>query len=516
MQDFFQYFITDFSNIMGFAGEHVMLTIITVGIALLIGVPLGISVYYYKKSSKIVLGVANIIQAIPSLALLGFMIPLLGIGKLPSIVVITLYSLLPIIKNTYIGISGIRPETIEAAVGMGLTKRQVLTKIQLPIALPIIMGGIRIAAVTAVGTVTIAAFIGGGGLGYLIFSGIRTVNNAQILAGAIPACILALIVDWLFGKIEDYLGKRHGTKKDNKSKKRFFIIVGVVIASVLGITGYNALNNKTDITIASKDFTEQIVLTHIFSDLIEDQTDLKVDRKPSLGGSSLVYDAAKAGSIDGYVDYLGTIYVSILKQAPTSDVSKVYNYSKKQLADKDNLFLGKDIGFNNTYTLSVTPETAKKYNLITMSDLKKHEKDLNIAATIEFFNRPDGLKGLNRHYGLSFNKQIAVDGSQRYTALQSGEADVIDAFLTDGLIKKFNLVTLEDDKKFFPPYQAVPVVRQETLDKYPELKGVLKSMENLISEEDMQKMNYLVDEKYEDPAKVAHDFLVKKGMIKEQ
>ena len=182
--------------------EHVMLSLISICLAIIIGVPLGVLISYIKRLNKPVLGFANIVQAVPSIALLGFLVPLLGIGEKPAVFMVVIYSLLPIIKNTATGLSNINPNTIEAANGIGMTNFQILAKIKFPMALPVIMAGVRIAAVTAVGLVTLAAFIGAGGLGYLIYSGIRTVNNYQILAGAIPACVLALLVDFAASLIE--------------------------------------------------------------------------------------------------------------------------------------------------------------------------------------------------------------------------------------------------------------------------------------------------------------------------
>ena len=202
MVSLFNYMSQHFSQITELLLEHIVMTVIAVGLAIVIGVPLGILISYVKRLSGPIVGVANVIQAVPSMALLGLAIPLLGIGTLPAVVMVIIYSLLPIIKNTYIGISGIDPAMVEAARGIGLTRWQVLYKVKLPMALPVIMAGVRISAVTAVGLMTMAAFIGAGGLGYLVFSGIRTVNNLQILAGAIPACILALIVDFLMGIVE--------------------------------------------------------------------------------------------------------------------------------------------------------------------------------------------------------------------------------------------------------------------------------------------------------------------------
>ena len=192
----FKYMTQHLGQIADLLMEHIEMTAIAVGFAILIGVPLGILISYVKKLDKPIIGVANVVQAIPSMALLGLAIPLLGIGALPAVVMVIIYSLLPIIKNTYTGIASIDPDLVEAAKGIGLTKWQVLAKVKIPMALPVIMAGVRISAVTAVGLMTMAAFIGAGGLGYLVFSGIRTVNNLQILAGAIPALPIKFFEDF--------------------------------------------------------------------------------------------------------------------------------------------------------------------------------------------------------------------------------------------------------------------------------------------------------------------------------
>lgn len=219
--DIFSYLVTNTNQVWGLLLDHIRLTVIAVGLAILVGVPLGILISYIKSLSRPILGITNLIQAIPSMALLGFAIPLLGIGTVPAVVVVFLYSLLPIIKNTYIGILQINPQLIEAARGIGMTRFNILYKIQIPLTLPTLMAGVRISSVTAVGLMTIAAFIGAGGLGFLVFSGISSVNTAMILAGAIPACILALTVDWILSLVEDLvtpMSLRPGVLKNRRGK----------------------------------------------------------------------------------------------------------------------------------------------------------------------------------------------------------------------------------------------------------------------------------------------------------
>ena len=520
--DFIDYVIQNQEQIISLFLEHIELTFIAVGLSILIGVPIGILISYIKKLDKPILGLSSVIQAVPSMALLGFLIPFVGIGTIPAIIVVILYSLLPIIKNTYTGINGISETMIESAKGIGLTKSQILFKIQIPQTLPVIMAGIRISAVSAVGLMTMSAFIGGGGLGYLIFSGIRTVNNYQILAGAIPACILALIVDYFFGLVEklvtpvslqmkDFSREEvlHRRKKQKVMLLLIILIIGTIFLSTIKVT------NKSDkmITVSGKDFTEQNILCEMVSDYIEENTDIVVNRKCNLGGAQVVFSAIQRGDIDLYVDYLGTDYTDILKYSPISDVNKVYETVKSEFDSKYDLAVLKQMDFNNTYALSVRQDTASKYNLKTISDLVPYSSSLKISPTLEFVNREDGLAGLNKAYGLNFADVIAIDGSPRYTALMNDNSQVIDAFTTDGLLRKFGLVVLEDDKNFFPPYYAVPVIRNSVLEKYPELEGLLDNLGGYLTNESVQNLNYEVDELGKNPETVANEFLKENGLI---
>ncbi|MBE6061782.1 MAG: ABC transporter permease subunit [Clostridium sulfidigenes] len=519
-----EYIFQNKTQIISLLIEHIRLTAISVGLAILIGVPLGILISYIKKLNKPILGAANIIQAIPSMALLGFSIPFLGIGTLPAVTTVILYSLLPIIKNTYTGISNINPQTIEAAKGIGLTKFQILTKIQIPLALPVIMAGVRISSVTAVGLMTIAAFIGAGGLGYLVFSGIRTVNNNQILAGAIPACILALAVDFLASIVEKLttpisLQKvKSNTKKDfmktRKMQKGILAISSIFVILIFIFSAITNVNtNSKVITVGSKDFSEQMILGHMVSDLIEENTDISVNRKINLGGTQVCFSALKSDDIDLYIEYSGTAYGDTLGNPPISDMEKVYDTVKKDFKEKFDIEVLKQMNFNNTYTLAVEQETAEKYNLESISDLSLIASNLKSGTTLEFLNREDGLPGLSKKYNFSFKDSIGLDGSPRYTALISKEVDVVDAFATDGLLKKFKLKTLKDDKNFFPPYYAMPIVRGETLKEYPEIIPLLEQLSTILNDDIMMELNYKVDELQMEPDDVSREFLVKQGLI---
>lgn len=527
MSTFMQQLVIKKSEILSLLIEHIQLTIMAVIIAVLIGVPLGILITRNKKVANVVIGLANLTQAIPSLAILGFLIPIIGIGSKPAIVMVVLYSMLPLIKNTYTGIININPDMLEAAKGLGMTSRQTLRLIKIPLAMPVIMAGIRMASVTAVGLMTIAAFVGAGGLGYLVFSGIQTVDNNLILFGAIPAAILALVIDLITGKIEDAtmpngIKKADGTMKvkrnsNNKNQKRNAIIALILAILLIGGSLISSIisSKERKITIASKNYTEQLILGNVMSELIKNNTDIKVDEKFNLGGSQVTFNAIKSGAVDIYVEYLGTAYISILNiDEPNSDREEVYNIVQDKFKNDFELELLNPLGFNNTYAMGVTKETAEKYNLKTVSDLAKVADKLIIGPTIEFPNREDGLIGLEKAYNMKFKDVKPVDGGLRYTSLMSDETQVIDAFTTDGLIEKFDLEILEDDKNFFPPYDAVPIIREDTLKEFPEVEELLGKLDGVMTEEKMRKLNYEVDINKRDVKEVAKEFLTSEGLIK--
>lgn len=514
----FNYMIENFSEIIAKTIEHMQITLTAVLLAVLIGVPLGIIVSRSKKLGDGILAVANIFQTIPSLALFGFIIPIPligGIGYRPAVIVLFLYALLPIIKNTFIGIKSVDESITESAKGVGMTPMQILFMVSLPLSFPVIMGGIRVATVINIGTTTIAALIGAGGLGDFIFRGISMSDNSIILAGAIPTTILALGIDYLLGLIE----KKASVSvfghliTDKKTRKRIGALVLAVVLITVSAVGYQYFNEDETIVIGTKNYTEARIEGQILSILIEENTEYETEVK-ELGGTLPAFEALKSNDIDTYVEYTGTAYGAILKrQDVETDSEKVYNIVKEEYNEKYNITWLDPLGFNNTYTLALKSDLAKANNLETFSDLVSMSDRLVLGADMEFLDREDGYPGLKETYGLEFKEANGLDTGLRYNAIESGEVDVINAFSTDGKIIDLNLTILEDDKSFFPPYYAAPIVHNESLKKYPELKEVLEKLGDTISDEEMQNMNYLVDVEKEDLEKVARDFLEKKGLI---
>ena len=521
INSFIKFLIERKAEISNLLVQHIQLTVFSILLAVVIAIPLSILIVRYRKLAGPVIGFTNIVQSVPSLAMLGFLIPAVGIGSTPAIIMVVLYSLLPIVKNTYTGLTNISPALIEASDGMGLTQTQVLLKVRFPLAMPIIMSGVRVSSVTAVGLMTIAAFIGAGGLGYLVFSGVSTVNNNMILAGAIPACLLAIVLDFILGKVESIVipeGIRTSNNKPSKINKLFKskkVKIGSLVLALILIVGSVAASinkGKNTIVVGSKNYNEQIILGNMVASLIEHKTKYKVERKFNLGGTAVILNALKSKNLDCYVEYTGTGLITILKKPSMSDPAKVYDVVKADFAKNYGIELMKPIGFNNAYIIAMNKELAKKNNIKTISDLKKISSTLNGGFTMEFSNRSDGYPGLNKVYNLNFKSVKAIDGGLRYTALDKNETQVLDANSTDGLLQKFDLALLKDDKNFFPPYNPVPIVSTESLKKFPGLKEVLLSLEGKVNDEEMQKLNLKADNG-EDPKTVAEDFLRSKKLI---
>ena len=516
---FFEFLLRNRQEVLELVGEHLFLVAISTGMAVLIGVPLGILLTRKPALSKPVLGFANIMQTVPSLALFGFLIPLNvyffefkilgGIGPHTAIVALVLYSLLPIIRNTFTGISGVDPAIREAGRGMGMTDRQLLFQVELPLALGVIIAGVRVATVICVGTATIAAAIDAGGLGRYIFRGLRANDNVLILAGAVPAASIALVADLLLGYLERII--QFGGAVKAKSRRLLWSGAAVVLLFLAG--SYFFMGETSGrVAVGSKDFTEQVILGEILAQAIEGKTGSKVVRRFDLGGN-LAHDALIAGEIDVYIEYTGTGLLAILKSKPLKDPREVYRIVKDEYATRFNLEWTEPLGFNNTFAILVRAEDAQKLGLKTVSDAARVSQQWRAGFGQDFMSRPDGYPGFARTYGFHFQEIREMDLSLTYRALAEKQLDLIAGNSTDGLISRYGLVQLDDDRKYFPPYDAVPVVRQATLEKHPKLRGLLKELGGILTVEEMRKLNYAVDGEKRQAKDVAREFLIKKNII---
>ncbi|PYS02084.1 MAG: glycine/betaine ABC transporter substrate-binding protein [Acidobacteria bacterium] len=473
--------------------EHLVLVGLSISIAAGIGLPLGVLMTRKPRLSGPILTFANAVQTIPSLALFGFLIPLPfigGIGARTAIVALVLYSLLPIIRNTFTGISGVDPAIREAGRGMGMTDLQLLWTVEIPLALSVIFAGLRVATVLCVGIATIAAAVGAGGLGMFIFRGVSMVDSRLILAGAIPAAALALIADFGLGAIE----------------KRFSKLLCLVIIAA----GLVSCSHPDRVVIGSKNFTEQIILGELLAQQIERTTQLPVQRKLNLGGTLLCHEALTAGQIDAYVEYTGTGLTAILKEPPVKDSNSVYQTVKAAYKSRFGIEWTEPLGFNNTFAIIVRKSDAEQYKLKTISDAAPRTSKWIAGFGYEFIEREDGYPGLVKTYNLRFPSAPRVmDLGLTYKAVADHQVDLIAGNSTDGLIDALGLAVLEDDKHYFPPYDAAPLIREAVVVKHPEIREALRALGGKVSEEQMRVMNYAVDGEHKDVKQVVKEFLDK-------
>ncbi|MDZ7695751.1 MAG: glycine betaine ABC transporter substrate-binding protein [Deltaproteobacteria bacterium] len=507
-------------------GEHLMLTGCATILALLIGMPLGILVFKNTWLRGPTLAAVGILQTIPSLAMLVFLLAILQkIGVLPAIIALTLYALLPIVRNTFAGLSGVSPQVMEAAKGIGMTSGQRLRLVRLPLATPVIVAGIRTAAVVSVGIATLSAFIGAGGLGQFINRGLALYNTRLILLGAVPAALLALLVDFSIGAFE--WGLRPQRKQEESGSGKAFLRRAALFMPLLLIAlaflsyftqpsaGFRSptLSATGRITVATKNFTEQLILGELMAQMLETHTDLRVNRRFNLGGTMICHGALVNGEIDLYAEYTGTGLTVILKDPVISDPEAALKHVTDAYRRHFDAQWLEPFGFNNTYAITVRAEDAERYGWRTISDLKEAAPTLRAGFTAEFAERPDGYPGLREAYGFGFGDIRDLDPSLMYEAVSKGEVDVICAFATDGRIAAYHLMPLRDDRRFFPPYHAAPVVRGEILEHYPEVKESLFRLKGVLDDKTMQRLNFEVDGKKRNVARVAGEFLREKGLI---
>jgi osmoprotectant transport system permease protein len=490
-------------------GQHVLIVAVSTLVAVAVGVPLGVFAARRPRLSAPLVGVANIVQTVPSLAMFGFLLPvpfLGGVGARAAIVVLILYGLLPILRTTIAGLNGIDRSIREAGVAMGMASRELLWQVELPLALPSIVAGVRVAAVVGVGSATIAAAIGAGGLGDFIYRGLSMVDTTVILAGAIPAALLALTVDggllW---------AERHLSARRHPRSRRLTAGVGAVVIAVVVLTsGALASRSGGTIIVGSKNFTEQVILGELLAQAIERDTGLSVQRRLNLGGTLICDRALLGGDIDVYVEYTGTSLTAVFHQ-PLSTESKTVFATVRDLYASTGRTLLPPLGFDNTFAILVRGREARERGLRTIEDAARESRRWRAGFGYEFLERPDGYPGLARTYGLRFlDSPRGMDLSLSYRALAAGQVDLIAGDATAGLIKGLDLFRLEDNRHYFPPYDAAPVARAETLLRYPRVRHAIEALAGRIAATDMQAMNYAADALHEDPAAIARRFLIGK------
>jgi len=274
-----------------------------------------------------------------------------------------------------------------------------------------------------------------------------------------------------------------------------------------------ARRDENVIVLGAGDFTEQFILGYIMQMLIDEQTDLNTRLVSSLS-ATVMFTAFTTGSVDMYIGYTGTVYANFFGYTEILPADEVFYIVRDGMRDRHNVRVLERLGFNNTYALAVRPDTAEQFNLRTISDLARASPELILGATIEFVNREDGLLGVQRVYGANFRNVIPLQGALRYTALMNDEVQVISAFSTDGMLLRHELVVLEDDLEFFPPYHAMTMIREEIVQEFPELVTVMSRLVGMLDDYSMRNLNYRVDVLHQSPQAVARSFLMESGLIR--
>ena len=487
---------------------HLQLTLLALLCATAVSLPLGIAVTRVRWLEQPALALAGIIQTIPSLALLAVMVPLLAslrlpsIGFLPAFIGLTLYGVLPILRNTVAGIHGVDPAQREAARGVGMTPAQQLRRVELPLALPVIIAGLRTATVWTVGIATLSTPVGATSLGNYIFSGLQTRNHAAVLVGCVAAAGLALLLDALVRGVEIGLRTR---------RPRLIGGVMAVLAALCLYAGFTLAATllparERTVTIGAKGFTEQYVLAALLAHWVERETGRPTNQRQSLG-SSVAFDALVAGDIDMYVDYTGTLWANVMnRSAAGANRAEVSAEVEAFLLDRHGIQVAATLGFENAYAVAARATDADRLGLQRISDLIPLASTLSMGADFEFFSRPEWA-AVRDTYGLALERLRTMDAGLMYQAVSEGAVDLISAYTTDGRITAYDLRILEDDRAAIPPYDAVVLVSAGLARELPDVVAALRRLDNVIDVGAMRQMNLQVDVQGADPGAVASAFV---------
>ena len=489
---------------------HVRLTLAALAAGVLLAVPLGVVVTRVRVLEPPVLAVAGVIQTVPALALLAGMVPLLsalglpGIGPLPAFLALVLYSLLPILRNTVAGIRGVDPAVIEAARGLGMTPRQRLWQVELPLALPVIVAGVRTATVWTVGMATLSTPVGAASLGNFIFAGLQTRNTALIVGGCVAAAGLALVLDGLVRLAAHALAVR-----------RRALLLGTAAAAAalaawaflpLALAKAPAAAARRPVVVGAKTFTEQYVLAEVLALLVQQRTGRETRTLSSLG-STVAFDALRRDEIDLYVDYTGTLWATVMGRTGSggarADLTRAVS---RWLRDEAGVTLAASLGFENAYCFAVRRETADSLHLRKLSDLAREAPRLSLASDYEFFSREE-WRAVEREYGIAFRERRTMDPSLLYQAIAAGQVDAITAYSSDGRIDALSLAVLEDDKRAIPPYDAVVLASPRLAREAPDVLAAVAALDGAIDAARMRALNRLVDEQRASPRAAAQEFL---------
>ncbi len=481
-----------------YLSQHVLLSAAALALGLIVSLPLVVIASRRPRVRWPVLGFASVVQTVPSLALLALFYPLLlalssastylfgyrfsALGFLPSLLALTLYSMLPILRNGVTGLMNVDPAIIEAARGVGMTDRQRLFRVELPLAAPVLMAGIRTAAVWVIGAATLSTPVGQTSLGNYIFSGLQVENWVAVLFGCGAAVALAMTTDQLLALVEAGVEKRESL--------RVWMGLGLLVAGVAaaGIV-QGGTGRKAAYIIGAKNFSEQYILADLMSTAIR-RSGYAATTRVDLG-SVIAFRALANNDIDAYVDYSGTVWANVMGRKSWPPRAQMLQEMRSALRQDPGVVLLGALGFENAYALAMRRDRAEALGIRTIADLAPHAPELALGGDFEFFSRPE-WRALRDRYGLSFRELRQFQPTFMYRALASRQVDVISAFSSDGRIAADNLVVLEDPLRVIPPYDAIVLI-SPARSSDPVLRKALEPLIGAIPIELMRQANYAVD-----------------------
>jgi osmoprotectant transport system permease protein len=484
-------------HLPNYFANHVLLTVSALLLGIAFSLPLaGLAVRRPALAGPL-LGVASIVQTIPGLALLALMVPLLGrIGVIPALVALVLYSMLPVLRNTVTGALEVDVDVIEAARGIGMTDGQILMRVRFPLAAPVIVAGVRTAAVWTVGMATLSTPVGATSLGNYIFSGLQTQNTAAVLLGCAGAAVLAISLDGII-RLAEVAANRRDAKLAWLTTFLFVAAVGLASAPLLADLARPS--GRPHATVGAKTFTEQYILAEVIANRLR-EAGFDVTIREGLG-STVVFNALTQDEIDVYVDYSGTIWANQLKRKDTQPANTVLAEIESWLEARHGISTLGALGFENAYALAMRRDRAEELGISTLEDLSARSPMLSIGGDYEFFARPEWI-AVRDQYRMSFREERSFDSTLMYTAVFDGHVDAISAFSTDGRIAAFDLRVLEDPLSAFPPYDAVMLLSKSAAAN-PDLVKALVPLVGSLDDTRMRDANRRVDLDHHPVADVA-------------
>ncbi|MCS5579844.1 MAG: ABC transporter permease/substrate-binding protein [Gammaproteobacteria bacterium] len=470
---------------------HLVLTLVALAIGIAISIPLGIWASQSQVVKRPLLTTVSIIQTFPSVAILALVVALLGgqIGLVPAIIALVLYCMLPIVRNTVTGLETVSDDVVEAARGIGMSSRQILVKVRLPLALPIIIAGIRTAAVWTVGLATLSTLVGATSFGNYIFTGLQTRNLVAVTVGSLAAAILAVTLDSIIGGLQWLSENQNGKEAVLKLQKAWILVITVILVGV-SFSVYSLLKKPAaDFIVGGKGFTEQYIIAGLLTAELE-EAGFIIDQRLGLG-TEVIYQATANEMVDIYLEYSGTVWANRMNETSNPGRQTVLAKVGDFVQENDGMYNVGPLGFQNLYALAMRKDRAAELGIETIDDMIPIANSLVAAGDLEFFGRPEWIT-LRDTYNIDFAEKLTFDTALMYTAVDRGQVDIITAYTSDGRIDAYNLKIIADPRNSLLPYDGM-LIASASAAKNPLFLEIVGGLVNRISDETMREANRIVD-----------------------